>query len=187
MRRCSRAPIFRRAKSLALTPLRVRRRSAAARISAGAGASAPASTFSTASGSTEMLHIFLSNRAGRRSLRHHRQAGARLCAALDRRGRQRWSRTGEIGELQVSGPDQLAVLLEQPRAAASPPSSGRGRKSGDKYTVDRRRLLHLLRPLRRHAQGRRRLRLAVRGRGGARHATTRCSRPRSSATPTRTS
>ena len=29
-------------------------------------------------GSTEMLHIFLSNRAGRRALRHHRQAGAGL-------------------------------------------------------------------------------------------------------------
>ena len=29
-------------------------------------------------GSTEMLHIFLSNRAGRREVRHHRQAGAGL-------------------------------------------------------------------------------------------------------------
>ena len=29
-------------------------------------------------GSTEMLHIFLSNRAGRRAIRHLRQAGAGL-------------------------------------------------------------------------------------------------------------
>ena len=29
-------------------------------------------------GSTEMLHIFLSNRAGRGEVRHHRQAGAGL-------------------------------------------------------------------------------------------------------------
>ncbi len=29
-------------------------------------------------GSTEMLHIFLSNRAGRYALRHHRKAGAGL-------------------------------------------------------------------------------------------------------------
>ena len=76
---------------LQLARLRLRRRSAAGRCRRGAGASATASTFSTALGSTEMLHIFLSNRPGDVQIRHHRQAGAGLRHPPRRRRRRRRS------------------------------------------------------------------------------------------------
>ena len=84
---------------------------------------------------------------------------------------------GEIGELWSAGRPAPRRLLEQARASRARPSAGDWTRTGDKYTRDARRLLHLLRPHRRHAQGRRHLGLAVRGRGGADHASRRCSKP----------
>ena len=122
-------------------------------------------------GSTEMLHIFLSNRPGRRALRHQRQAGARLRAA-DRRRRRPPGRAGRGRRAAGQRPDRGDGLLEQPR---EDPQHVPGAVDAQRRQVldRRRRLLRLRRPHRRHAQGRRHLRLAVRGRGGAGHASGR--------------
>ena len=116
-------------------------------------------------GSTEMLHIFLSNRPGdvnygstgrpvpgyeaapRRRIRRRRRA---------RRDRRPVRQRPELGA-DVLGPARQ-VARHVP-----------GRMDQDRRQVfdRRRRLLHLRRPQRRHAQGQRHLRLAVRGRGHA--------------------
>ncbi len=128
-------------------------------------------------GSTEMLHIFLSNRAGRGEVRHHRQAGAGLRPAS-------WSTTtalpvkqGEMGELLVTGPIERDHVLEQPRAVAHD-LHGRMDALRRQIRRGRGRLFRLLRPPRRHAQGVRHVRLAVRGRGRAAAPIRTCWRPR---------
>ena len=117
-------------------------------------------------GSTEMLHIFLSNRIGDVPLRHHRQAGARLRYPPGRTTTATRSRAGEMGELQVRGPTSAVMYWnnrEQSRAHVP------RRVDALRRQVHRGqgRLLRLLRAARRHAQGRRHLRGAVRGRGRA--------------------
>ena len=68
-------------------------------------------------GSTEMLHIFLSNRPGDGALRHQRRAGAGLSSPRSSTMTASRCAPGEIGELHVSGPTSAAIL-EQPRALA---------------------------------------------------------------------
>ena len=81
---------------------------------------------------------------------------------------------GELGELQINGPTS-AIHYWNNRAKSLATFVGPWTRAGDKYSVRRGRLLHLRRALRRHAQGERHVRLAVRGRGGARDAS-RCAR-----------
>ncbi len=102
-------------------------------------------------GSTEMLHIFLSNRAGRRRLRHLRRAGAGLRGALRRRDGAR-GRRGEIGELLVRGATAADGYWNQ---RDEEPRDLRGRLDAHRRQVRarRRRLLRLLRAHRRHVQG----------------------------------
>ena len=94
-------------------------------------------------GTTEMLHIYLTNRSGRDQIRHHRQAGAGLRDQADRRRRQPVKK-GEMGELYVRGPDQRDHVLEQPREIALDLS---GRVDPFRRQIYRgcRRLLRLLR------------------------------------------
>ena len=85
-------------------------------------------------GSTEMLHIFLSNRPGQVRYGTTGQAvpgyGLRIvgddgnvCGA------------GEIGELQISGPS-AALMYWNNRAKTKATFAGEWTKSGDKYTMD---------------------------------------------------
>ena len=116
-------------------------------------------------GSTEMLHIFLSNRPGevRYGTTGKPVPGYQL--AFRRRGRQRRGHR-RARRAADRRPDQRDRLLEQPRANAL--DLPRRVDAHRRQVQPRRgRLLHLRRPLRRHAQGGRNLRLAVRGRGGA--------------------
>ena len=124
-------------------------------------------------GSTEMLHIFLSNRPGevRYGTTGKAVPGYELRIIGDD-GRE--CGVGEIGELQISGPS-AAIMYWNNRAKTKATFAGEWTRSGDKYTLRRRRLLHLWRAQRRHAQGRRHLCLAVRGRGLPDDA---CGRPR---------
>ena len=139
------------------------------RRSAGAGPSTSASRSSTASGSTEMLHIFLSNRPG--DVRYGTSGmpvpGYELRIV------------GDDGEPVAAGRGRRAAdqradrrdrLLEQSREdARHVPGAVDAQR---RQVLDRRgRLLRLLRPQRRHAQGGRHLRVADRGRGGADHAS----------------
>ena len=64
-------------------------------------------------GSTEMLHIFCSNRPGRRQARHDRRGGAGLRAAHHRRGRAACSRGPAVGNLEVRGDSCAAFYWHQ--------------------------------------------------------------------------
>ncbi len=134
-------------------------------------------------GSTEMLHIFLSNRPG--DVRYgttglpvpgYEHAAGRRRRPGGRPARVEGRVVGERADRRrpCTGTTASAVARHVPRAVDAHRRQLRPR---------RRRLLHLLRARRRHAQGRRHLGLAVRGRGRPCSATPRCSRPRSSATP----
>ena len=99
------------------------------------------------------------------ALRHHRLAGARLrdrAARRRRRSGARW-RAGRPLHPRPLGRDD--VLGQPPEDARHLP----GRLDQERRQVhpQRRRQLHLRRPQRRHAQGQRHLRLALRGRGHA--------------------
>ena len=85
-------------------------------------------------GSTEMLHIFLSNRPGQVRYGTTGQAvpgyllrivgdDGKLCGV------------GEIGELQISGPS-AAIMYWNNRVKTKTTFAGEWTKSGDKYTVD---------------------------------------------------
>ena len=85
-------------------------------------------------GSTEMLHIFLSNRPGEVRYGTTGQAvpgyglrivgdDGKLCGP------------GEIGELQISGPS-AAIMYWNNRAKTKATFAGEWTKSGDKYTMD---------------------------------------------------
>jgi benzoate-CoA ligase len=85
-------------------------------------------------GSTEMLHIFLSNRPGQVRYGTTGQAvpgyalrivgdDGKLCGA------------GEIGELQINGPS-AAIMYWNNRAKTKATFAGEWTKSGDKYTMD---------------------------------------------------
>lgn len=85
-------------------------------------------------GSTEMLHIFLSNRPGQVRYGTTGQAvpGYQLRIIGDD-GRE--CGTGEIGELQISGPS-AALMYWNNRAKTKATFCGEWTKSGDKYTRD---------------------------------------------------
>ena len=70
--------IGRGAGSRSAATLHLRRRGVARAMSADAGASVVGVDILDGIGSTEMLHIFISQPRGRRALRHQRHAGARL-------------------------------------------------------------------------------------------------------------
>ena len=116
-------------------------------------------------GSTEMLHIFLSNRAGevKYGTTGKPRAGYDLRAGRRRRQAGQARRDGRIAGAR---PDQRDDVLEQPRAVARhlPRRMDALRRQ---IRRGRRRLFRLLRPPRRHAEGLRHVCLAVRGRGRA--------------------
>ncbi|HYW57839.1 MAG TPA: benzoate-CoA ligase family protein [Polaromonas sp.] len=85
-------------------------------------------------GSTEMLHIFLSNRPG--EVRYGSTGKAVPGYALRIVGDDgRDSGVGEIGELQISGPS-AALMYWNNRAKTKATFAGDWTRSGDKYTVD---------------------------------------------------
>jgi benzoate-CoA ligase len=85
-------------------------------------------------GSTEMLHIFLSNRPGevRYGTTGKEVPGYRL-RIVDDEGRD--CGPGEIGELQISGPS-AAIMYWNNRAKTKTTFAGEWTRSGDKYTRD---------------------------------------------------
>ena len=117
-------------------------------------------------GSTEMLHIFLSNQPGK--VRYgstgwpvpgyeHRAARRRRPGGSRRRTRR------PVHPRPVGGDD----VLGQPREDARHLPGQLDEERRQVLPQCRRRQLHLRRAQRRHAQGQRRLRLALRGRGHA--------------------
>ena len=85
-------------------------------------------------GSTEMLHIFLSNRPGQ--VRYGTTGQAVLGYLLRIVGDDgKLCGVGEIGELQISGPS-AALMYWNNRAKTKATFAGEWTKSGDKYTVD---------------------------------------------------
>jgi benzoate-CoA ligase len=85
-------------------------------------------------GSTEMLHIFLSNRPG--EVRYGSTGKAVPGYALRIVGDDgRDCGVGEIGELQISGPSS-ALMYWNSRAKTKATFAGEWTRSGDKYTVD---------------------------------------------------
>ncbi len=85
-------------------------------------------------GSTEMLHIFLSNRPGQVRYGTTGQAvpGYQLRIVGDD---GTMCGVGQIGELQISGPS-AAIMYWNNRAKTKATFAGEWTKSGDKYTVD---------------------------------------------------
>ena len=115
-------------------------------------------------GSTEMLHIFLSNRADdvRYGTTGKPVPGYEL-RIIDEQGHD--VADGEPGELLIKGPTAaMTYWNNRPKSRAT--FLGEWTRSGDKYRLRRGRLLCLLRAQRRHAQGRRHLGLAGGGRSG---------------------
>jgi benzoate-CoA ligase len=85
-------------------------------------------------GSTEMLHIFLSNRPG--DVRYGSTGKAVPGYGLRIVGDDgRECAAGEIGELQISGPSS-ALMYWNNRAKTKATFAGDWTRSGDKYTVD---------------------------------------------------
>ena len=113
-------------------------------------------------GSTEMLHIFLSNQPGRAAIRHLRPRGARLRIA---RGRCGWAATRRM----TSRANWWCAGTVQPAATGT--SARKSRRTfvgdwtytGDKYIRQPDGVLPLLRPHRRHVQGQRHLGQPIRG------------------------
>ena len=121
-------------------------------------------------GSTEALHMFISNRPGDDPARHRAGAWCRGYEAriLDDGGRR--SRPGEIGNLWISGDSTCACYWNQHEKTKAHDSkaSGCGPATSTRRT---RRLLLVRRPLRRHAEGRRAVGQPGRGRERARRAS----------------
>ena len=117
-------------------------------------------------GSTEMLHIFLSNRPGEVK---YGTSGKPLhgydLRLVDDDGNVITKR-GDMGELQVRGPTS-AMMYWNNREQSRATFLGEWTRSGDKYVEDEDGYYRLLRPARRHAEGVRHVCLAVRGRGRA--------------------
>ena len=86
-------------------------------------------------GSTEMLHIFVSNRPGRGALRHLRQAGAGLRGACPGRARPADVPDGEAGELVVRGPSAAEGYWNQ-RDKTRRTFRGEWTHTGDTYIRD---------------------------------------------------
>jgi benzoate-CoA ligase len=95
-------------------------------------------------GSTEMLHIFMSNRPAR-ALRHHRQAGPgyeRGC--VDEHGGE--VADGELGDLQVRGPSS-AIHYWNNRAKSAATFIGPWTRPATSTAVDADGYLPVRRPL----------------------------------------
>ncbi|MCL4799390.1 MAG: benzoate-CoA ligase family protein [Burkholderiales bacterium] len=85
-------------------------------------------------GSTEMLHIFLSNRPGEvRYGTTGKPVPGYALRLVDENGDL--APTGELGELQISGPTAAAMYWNN-RARSRDTFMGAWTRSGDKYTVD---------------------------------------------------
>ena len=116
-------------------------------------------------GSTEMLHIFLSNRAGR--VRYGTTGMAVPGYDVELRGEDgRPVADGEIGDLYIRGPS-AALMYWTNRDKSRATFQGEWTQERRQVRRDARRLLRLRRPRRRHAEGQRHVRVAVRGRGRA--------------------
>ncbi len=128
-------------------------------------------------GSTEMLHIFLSNRPG--AVRYGTSGmpvpGYEL-RIVDDDGKPVDAGPGRRAADQRA--DRRDGLLEQPREDAATRSRGRGRAAATSTPSTPNGCYVYCRPHRRHAQGRRHLRVADRGRSRRSSRTRRCSRPR---------
>ena len=123
-------------------------------------------------GSTEMLHIFISNRPGEvRYGTTGKPVPGYEVRLVDDDGKV-ITKPGELGELQISGPTS-AIMYWNQREKTKNTFQGPWTRSGRQVQLRRGRLLHLRRALRRHAEGERHLRLAGRGRGRAHHARRR--------------
>ena len=116
-------------------------------------------------GSTEMLHIFLSNRPGDVNYGSTGRAvpGYRLKLVAES-GEE--AADGEIGDLYVAGPSAALMYWAQ-RDKSRATFLGEWTKNRRQVLDRRSRLLCLRRPQRRHAEGERRVRVAVRGRSHA--------------------
>ena len=124
-------------------------------------------------GTTEILHIFLSNRPGPGPSRRHRAAGAGLRGAYrGRRGAR--GRARRDREPARQGRLDHGLLLEPAREDQEHPLRPVDQHRGQ-VLRGRGRLLLVLRPGRRHAEGGRHLGLAHRGRE---HADEPSRRPR---------
>ena len=86
-------------------------------------------------GSTEMLHIFLSNRPRRFALRHHRQASTRLRAADRRRGGPAGQPGRDRRPAWSSGPTSAAGYWNN-RERSRATFRGEWTRTGDKYYED---------------------------------------------------
>ncbi len=85
-------------------------------------------------GSTEMLHIFLSNRPGEvRYGTTGKPVPGYAVRLIDENGAP--AKQGELGELQISGPTAAATYWNN-RAKSRDTFMGEWTRSGDKYTVD---------------------------------------------------
>ncbi len=136
-------------------------------------------------GSTEMLHIFLSQPSGASALRHHRLASSRLSRRTARRRRPAGARRRARRSLH-QGPSS-ALMYWGNRDKSRETFQGAWTKSGDKYVRNADDgMLHLCGPQRRHAQGQRRLCVAVRDRSLRSFSIRPCWKPQSSACPTKT-
>ena len=113
-------------------------------------------------GSTELLHIFLSNAPG--DIKYG-SSGRPVPGYKVRLVNEAGSEVpdGEVGELLVEAPSAAEGYWAQ-RSKSRQTFQGHWTYTGDKYIARRRGPLHLLRPYRRHVQGLRHLGLAVRGR-----------------------
>ena len=139
-------------------------------------------------GSTEMLHIFVSNRPGKVRYGSSGTPVPGYEARAARRRRRARARKGEIGELVIKGPSAAeGYWLQREKIAAT--FRGEWTHTGDKYRIGEDGNYVLLRPHRRHVQGLGHLGVAVRGRERADHAQGRARGRRRSArrTPTASS
>ena len=116
-------------------------------------------------GSTEMLHIFLSNQPGEVRYGTTGKPVPGLRHRTARRGRPAGRRRRDRRPLH-SRPFGGAHVLGEPRAHARD-VPGRVDEERRQVHARRRRLLHVCGPQRRHAQGQRPVRVAVRSRGRA--------------------
>ena len=114
-------------------------------------------------------------------------AGARATRRRSSTTRAARCAPGRSATSGSSGDSIDGLLLEPAREDEGRRCSATGSQTGDKYYAGRRRLLLVLRPRRRHAQGRRHLGLAGRGGEHPDRAIPPCWRPRSWATRTPTS
>ncbi len=110
---------------------------------------------------------------GRGALRHHAASRCRATSCASSATTASRCATARSANCRSRGPTSAATCTGTTASKHASTFLGPWTRSGDKYIARRRRLLHLLRPQRRHAEGRRHLRLAVRGRGRAHDARRR--------------